>query len=44
MLHFFPEEAQEEIDVNKEWEELRRIEEEIRKVEEKIQEYLREVG
>ncbi len=43
-LYVFPEEKQEEIDVSKEWEELRRIEGEIGKVEEKIEKYLREIG
>jgi len=43
-LYVFPEEKVEEIDVKKEWEELRRIEEEIDKVEERIQGFLKEVG
>jgi len=43
-LYVFPEEKVEEIDVKKEWEELRRIEEEINKVEERIQGFLKEVG
>lgn len=42
-LYVFPEEAQEEIDVGREWEELRSIEKEIAKVEENIQGYLKEV-
>jgi type I restriction enzyme M protein len=43
-LYVFPEEKVEEIDVKKEWEELRRIEEEIDQVEERIQGFLKEVG
>lgn len=43
-LYVFPEEKVEEIDVAKEWEELRKIEREIAEVEEKIQGYLKEVG
>jgi type I restriction enzyme M protein len=43
-LYVFPEEKVEEIDVEKEWEELRRIEGEIDKVEEKIQGFLKEVS
>lgn len=43
-LYVFPEVAQEEIDVSKEWEELRRIEEEITGVEAKIEGYLKEIG
>ncbi len=42
-LYVFPQEAQEEIDIGREWEELRSIEKEIAKVEENIQGYLREV-
>jgi len=42
-LYVFPEEAQEEIDIGEEWEELRSLEKEIAEVEEKIQGYLREV-
>ena len=42
-LYVFPKEEIEEIDVEKEWEELRRIEEEIREVEEKIEMYLAEL-
>jgi type I restriction enzyme M protein len=42
-LYVFPEEAQEEIDVGREWEELRSLEKEIAKVEENIQGYLREI-
>jgi type I restriction enzyme M protein len=43
-LYVFPEEKVEEIDVEKEWEDLREIEEEIAKIEEKINGYLREIG
>ncbi|NOZ76186.1 MAG: type I restriction-modification system subunit M [Euryarchaeota archaeon] len=43
-LYVFPEEEIEEIDVEKEWNELRIIEEEIAGVEEKIEGYLREIG
>ncbi|MEM4973385.1 MAG: N-6 DNA methylase, partial [Candidatus Hadarchaeales archaeon] len=43
-LYVFPEEEVEEIDVAKEWEELRKIEREIAEVEGKIQGYLKEVG
>lgn len=43
-LYVFPEEAQEEIDASKEWEELRRIEEEITREEAKIEGYLKEIG
>ncbi|MEM2619582.1 MAG: class I SAM-dependent DNA methyltransferase [Candidatus Hadarchaeales archaeon] len=42
-LYVYPEEKVEEIDVAKEWEELRKIEEEIAEVEGKIQGFLREV-
>ncbi len=42
-LYVFPEEKEEEIDVKKEWEELRQVENEIQKVEEKINEFLRAV-
>ncbi len=42
-LYVFPEEKVEEADVEKEWNELRRIEKEIAEVEEKIQGYLKEV-
>jgi type I restriction enzyme M protein len=42
-LYVFPEEETEEIDVTKEWEELRRIEKEIFATEEKIEGYLREL-
>jgi len=42
-LYVFPEEETEEIDVAKEWEELRRIEKEITVVEEKIEGYLKEL-
>jgi len=42
-LYVFPEEEAEEIDVSKEWEELRKIEKEIFAVEEKIEGYLREI-
>jgi len=43
-LYVFPEEKVEEIDVEKEWKDLREIEEEIAKIEEKINGYLREIG
>lgn len=42
-LYVFPEEAQEEINITKEWEELSRIEGEISDVENKIRGYLREI-
>jgi type I restriction enzyme M protein len=42
-LYVFPEEETEEIDVAKEWEELRRIEKEITVVEEKIEGYLKKL-
>lgn len=42
-LYVSPKEEVEEIDVAKEWEELRNIEEEIDRVEEKIEEYLQEL-
>jgi len=42
-LYVFPEEKTEEIDVAKEWEDLRRIEKEIFAREEKIEGYLREL-
>ena len=40
-LYVFPQEEVEEIDVAKEWSELKRIEEEIAKIEEKIEGYLK---
>jgi len=43
-LYVYPEEPVEEIDVDREWRELRRIEEEIAGVEEKIEGFLREIG
>lgn len=43
-LYVFPEEEIEEIDVAREWEELRTIENEITDVEKKIERYLREIG
>jgi len=43
-LYVFPEEEIEEIDVTREWEEIRKIEDEIKEVEKKIEEYLKEVG
>ena len=43
-LYVFPEEEIEEIDITKEWQELRKIEDEIKEVEGKIEEYLKEVG
>jgi type I restriction enzyme M protein len=42
-LYVFPEEETEEIDVEKEWEELRKIEGELQEVEGKIEGYLREL-
>jgi len=42
-LYVFPEEETEEIDVAKEWEELKELEKEIFVVEEKIEGYLREI-
>jgi type I restriction enzyme M protein len=42
-LYVFPEEETEEIDVAKEWEELRRIEGELQQVEERISQYLEEL-
>jgi type I restriction enzyme M protein len=42
-LYVFPEEETEEIDVTKEWEELKGIEKEIFAIEEKIEGYLREL-
>ena len=42
-LYVFPEEETEEIDVAKEWEELKKIEKEIFAVEDKIEGYLREL-
>lgn len=42
-LYVFPEEETEEIDVTKEWEELRRIEGELQQVEERIGQYLEEL-
>ena len=43
-LYVFPQEVAEEIDVEKEWQELRMIEEEIAGVEVKIEGYLKEIG
>ncbi len=43
-LYVYPQEEMEEIDVAKEWRELRAIEEEIASVEEKIEGYLAELG
>ncbi|HIH69715.1 MAG TPA: type I restriction-modification system subunit M [Methermicoccus shengliensis] len=43
-LYVFPKEEVEEIDVAKEWEELKIIEEEVREVEDKVSEYLSELG
>ncbi len=40
-LYAFPEIEEEEIDVEKEWEEIKRIDEEMRKINGKIEEYLR---
>jgi type I restriction enzyme M protein len=42
-LYVYPEEEAEEIDVAKEWEELKKLEKEIFAVEEKIEGYLREI-
>jgi type I restriction enzyme M protein len=42
-LYVFPEEKAEEIDIEKEWDELRKIEKAIGEVEERIQEHLKEV-
>ncbi|RLI81101.1 SAM-dependent DNA methyltransferase, partial [Archaeoglobales archaeon] len=42
-LYVFPKEEIEEIDVEKEWEELRRIEDKLMVVKYKIQEYLKEI-
>ena len=42
-LYVFPKEEIEEIELGKEWEELRKVKEEIEKVEIKIQEFLKEV-
>jgi len=42
-LYVFPEEEIEEIDIEKEWQELQDIEEEISKVEKKIEGYLKEI-
>ncbi|MCD6547392.1 MAG: N-6 DNA methylase [Nanoarchaeota archaeon] len=39
-LYVFPEEEEEDIDVNKEWKELGKVEKEIKQVEEKINEFL----
>ena len=43
-LYVFPQEEVEEIDVAKEWEELREVEREIDEVERRIEEYLAELG
>jgi len=43
-LYVLPEEEVEEIDVNKEWEDLKGMEGELHSVEEKIEEYLKEIG
>lgn len=43
-LYVFPEEEIEEIDVSKEWQELRKIEDEIKEVEKRINEFLKMVG
>ena len=42
-LYVFPREEMEEVDIAKEWEELRRIEEKIKEVEKKIRGYLEEL-
>lgn len=42
-LYAYPEEEAEEIDVHKEWEELKKIEEEEKDVDKKIEGYLREI-
>jgi len=43
-LYVFPEEEIEEIDIDKEWEELKAIDKEIAGVEKKLEGYLREIG
>ncbi|RKY73852.1 SAM-dependent DNA methyltransferase, partial [candidate division KSB1 bacterium] len=43
-LYVFPEEETEEIDVTREWEELRRLEGELVEIERRIEGYLRELG
>jgi len=43
-LYVFPEEKVEEIDIEREWEELHKIERSIREVEDKIEGYLKELG
>jgi type I restriction enzyme M protein len=43
-LYVFSEEEIEEIDVNKEWQELKMIETEIRDIDEKIEDYLKEMS
>ncbi len=42
-LYVFPQEEVEEIDVKKEWEELKRVEEEIKEVEKRVEEFIRVV-
>lgn len=42
-LYVFPEEETEEIDVNKEWQELRALDKEIKTIDEKIEGYLKEL-
>ena len=42
-LYVFPEEKVEEIDIEKEWQDINKTEEEIKLVEEKIEEYLKEI-
>jgi len=42
-LYVFPEEEVEEIDVAKEWKEVRKIEKELKEIEDKIEVYLSEL-
>jgi len=42
-LYVFPEEEVEEIDVTREWEELRKVEREVLAIDEKIEDYLKEL-
>ncbi len=42
-LYVFPEEEREEIDVEREWEEIKLIEKELEDVDKKIEEYLEEL-
>jgi len=43
-LYVYPEVEYEEIDVEKEWAEITRIDEELKEVDRKIEEYLRMIG